>query len=199
MISLAPMDEMDQVVLQLVVQFVVGAVFGTVCAVLAPKRGRSAVGWFFMGFFFNCLGIIVLMLVPDLKLEAERNRRRNEEARRLREQLKKERQVADQRHEEVHGRLTVHDRALGVDTGTRALPATPPPLPSPGPAPAPAPEPEVWHFARGNERLGPVGATRLVRLFEEGSIDGGTLVWRPGMPQWQAFVDVAELRGGSRG
>lgn len=198
--ALVPMDEMDELVIQLIVQLTIGLVFGIVCAVLAPKRGRSAVGWFFFGFFFNCIGIIVLMLIPDLKVEAERNRRRLEEARRLREQLKKERQVSDQRHDAVQGRLTAHDRALGVDTAPAA-----PQLASPTPPPLPlmrkeaAPEPENWHFARGAERLGPVTASRLVQLFEEGSIDGSTLVWRSGMANWQPFLDVDELRGGGRG
>lgn len=195
--ALAPMDEMDELVLQLVIQLAVGLVFGIVCAVLAPKRGRSGVGWFFIGFFFTCVGIIVLMLIPDLKLEAERNRRRSEEARRLREQLKKERQVADERHEGMQGRLTAHDRALGMDTAPAApqlTAATPPPLPAPA-----ASEPEIWHFARGSSRLGPVTASRLVRLFEDGDIDGATLVWRAGMPDWKPFLDVAELRGGKRG
>ena len=200
MFAPAPLDEMDELVIQLVVQLALGLGFGIVCAVLAPKRGRSAVGWFFFGFFFNCLAIIVLMLIPDLKVEAERNRRRNEEARRLREQLKKERQVADQRHDAVQGRLTAHDRALAVDTGPAA-----PQLASPTPPPLPAArtvaaqEPEIWHFARGTERLGPVTTTRLVQLFEDGSIDGSTLVWRAGMANWQPYLDVDELRGGSRG
>ena len=70
MLALATMDEMDELVIQLIVQLTIGLVFGIVCAVLAPKRGRSAVGWFFFGFFFNCIGIIVLMLIPDLKVEA---------------------------------------------------------------------------------------------------------------------------------
>lgn len=187
---------MNELEIQFLTQLALGSIFGVICAVLANNRGRSPIGWFFIGLIFTCVGLIVLLVIPDLKVEAQRGRKRNEEARRLREQLKKERQVADQRHEGVQGRLTAHDRALGVDTGAAA-----PQLASPTPPPLPArravaaPESEVWHFARGTERIGPVTTSRLVRLFEEGDIDGATLVWREGMSDWKSFIDVKELRG----
>ena len=47
----------------IVAQLGVGAVFGLVCALIAPNRGRSGVGWFFIGFFIGCVGLIVLLLI----------------------------------------------------------------------------------------------------------------------------------------
>lgn len=163
-------------------------IFGVVCAVLAPGRGRSAVAWFFIGVATQCLGIILILLLPNLKVEEARQRRREEETRRLREMLQKDRQVADDRHRTHHSRLAVHDQALGVDTA--AAPqlgqGAPPPLPMP------AAEPE-WHFAIGKERLGPVTAARLRDLFLDQKVDGQTLVWRSGMADWVKLADVADL------
>ena len=51
-----------------------GAVFGLICAVIASGRGRNAVGWFFLGLIFNCIALIVLLLIPDLNDEADRDR-----------------------------------------------------------------------------------------------------------------------------
>jgi len=173
------------------------AVFGIVCAVMAPGRGRSAVGWFFIGVFTQCIGIILILLLPNLKVEEEKQRRRDEETRRLREQLKKERQVADERHDVHRTRLGVHDRALGVDTSSAEAPrltsSPPPPLP-PGAA---APE-TMWFFAQGREQVGPVPASRLRQLFTDGQVDGQTLVWREGMANWTPITDVVDLLGDGR-
>lgn len=170
-------------------------VFGIICAVMAPGRGRSAVGWFFIGVATQCLGIILLLLLPDLKLEEEKQRRRDEETRRLREQLKKERQVADERHDTHRTRLGVHDRALGVDTANAAPPllggTAPPPLPG-----MPPPPETMWFFAQGGQQFGPVPASRLRQLFVDQQLDGQALVWREGMAQWAPIGDVVHLLGG---
>jgi len=182
---------MNELELQLLIQGVAAVVFGAICAAMAPGRGRSAAGWFFLGFFFNCVALVILLVIPNLKLEQEKSRRRLEETRKLREQIKKERQVADERHVGHGQRLTVHDRALGVDTapGERALP---PPLPAPQ-------QPATWFYAVGTERRGPVTADELRQLWLDQQIPDSTLVWCDGMAQWQPIGAVADLLGGDRG
>src|SRR5687767_4831017 len=102
----------------ILIQLLIGAAVGTACALIAHARGRSAVGWFFIGMFGPCfIGLILVLVLPDLKIEQERQRRLADENRRLREKLKKDRMVADERHAELNRRLQVHDVALGVDTG----------------------------------------------------------------------------------
>ena len=77
------------------IQLISGALFGTICAILAHGRGRSAVGWFFLGFFFGCFALVLLLVLPDLRLQEEKERALRRENRLLREQLRKDRMVAD--------------------------------------------------------------------------------------------------------
>ena len=185
--------------MDIVVQLVIAAVFGTIVSILASQRGRSGVGWFFVGFFGGCLGLILVLVLPDLKVQQERERRLAAENRRLREQVRKDRMVADSRHEEVAKRLQVHDKALGVDTGARRE------LPSAPPAPAvvtpavvmPAGPPltqRQWWFVRDGARQGPVPFHELQVLWVAGAIDDASLVWSHGMPQWVPVNSIRALR-----
>ena len=187
-------DEVLPVIGALAIVAVMYGVFGLICAVVAPGRGRSAVAWFFIGFFTQCIGVILVFLLPDLKVEAEKQRRREEETRKLRELLKKERQVADHRHDSHRTRLGVHDRALGIDTSAAEDPALlsaeePPPLPPSLPPPA-APE---WFYASEGRQQGPVPAAKLRQLWIDGRIDDQALVWRDGMNDWAAITEVVDL------
>ena len=189
-------EELFTGIITLVALLAVYAVFGIVCAVVAPSRGRSAVAWLFIGVATQCLGIVLIFVLPNLKEEQEKQRRRDEETRRLREQLKKERQVADQRHDVVHGRLGAHDLALGLDSAA-ALPGpapTPPPSQSTPPQLAAGAEP-VWHFALGSEQLGPVAQSRLQQMWVNKEIGDDTLVWRQGMASWVRITEVVDLFG----
>lgn len=168
-------------------------VFGVICAAVAPGRGRSAVGWFFIGVFTQCIGVILIFLLPNLKLEEEKQRRRDEETRKLRELLKKERQVSDQRHDVHHGRIGAHDRALGVDTSSAESPqitggGAPPPLP----AELPAPDEAMWFYASDGKQQGPVRASRLQQFRLDLRVDDETMVWCEGMSDWMPLGEVAD-------
>ena len=138
-----------------------GLVFGIICAVIAPGRGRSALAWFFLGFFFSCLALIILLLLPNLNDIADQQRAADKELRRLREQVKKERQVADGRHEGNRSRIDAHDRALGMDTSgeepEQVEDAPPAHLPAPPPPPQPPPptgDQEVtWFFVEEGAQI----------------------------------------------
>ncbi len=192
-----PMNDEEFLILQLVIQLVVGGVFGIICAIMAPDRGRSGVGWFFIGFFLGCVGLIILLLIPNLKVEAAKQRKHEEETRRLREQLKKERQVADHRHEAHGQRLGVHDRALGVDTSPAELthePGVPPALPASASQPA-----RQWFYAVERQRQGPVSGDQLRSLWLDEQIPDSTMVWCDGMADWQPIGEVGDLLGGADG
>lgn len=173
---------------EIVINLGFGVVFGIVCAILASGRGRSPVGWFFLGLFFSCIALIMVLLLPDLKVEEERQRRHQLETRRLREQLAKERQVADQRHHQVERRLGAHDQALGLDTGEA------PQLGNAAPPP-PLPDGTMWFYARGKERMGPVSTETIRHLLQAKAIDAQTLVWCEGMPDWTAAGKTDVFRG----
>ncbi|MCU0867926.1 MAG: DUF4339 domain-containing protein [Planctomycetes bacterium] len=172
----------------LLIQFVICAVFGGICAAIASGRGRNIAGWFCLGFFLQCFGIILILVLPDLKVEEQRRQRHALETRRLREQLAKERQVADERHHHVERRLGAHDQALGLDTSRPpelANQAAPPALPNAG----------IWFYARGQERLGPVAAETIRHLLQANVLSPRSLVWREGMADWQPLADVDEFGG----
>lgn len=166
---------------------IVLALFGGICAFIAASRGRSPIAWFVIGFFFHCIGLILVLVLPDLKVQEEREKRQRMETRKLREQLAKERQVSDQRHNQVERRLGAHDEALGLDT------STPPELPNA--APEQLANTEQWFYARDNEQKGPVSAETIRHLLAAEAIDGDSLVWCEGMDDWTPARDVDRFRG----
>src|SRR5262245_17853388 len=183
----------------LAVQLVVMLALGIACALIANTRGRSPVGWFFVGFLAGCIGLILVLVLPDLKVQEERERRLADENRRLRERLRKDRMVADERHGEIARRLGAHDVALGVDTAggpIAALPTGEPRAPSPETPPNPA-SAELrgasWFWGHGTNRQGPVDFGALRGLWREGRLTTETLVWRKGMPQWTSVREVPLL------
>ena len=138
----------------LMFNLVIMVAFGAACAGIAHSRGRSAVGWFFIGVLAGCIGLIILLVLPNVKLEQERHDQLRRENRRLRERMRKERQVSDQRHAAVEHRLGVHDEAIGIDT-SRAEQQHLAPGGAPDPAPPPPPPPPPGPPRRGGGRGGP--------------------------------------------
>jgi hypothetical protein len=172
-------------------------VWGLICAAIANSRGRSAVGWFFIGFFF-CFAPVLLLVLPDLKVQEEQQKKLHRENRRLREQLKKDRSVADARHASAAERLTAHDRALGLDTA-------PPPLDGPEQdqplqlLPADLVGAQWYFLDQEREQQGPIALEDLAGHLHQGAIDGSTLVWTRSFDEWMALADVPGLEDELRG
>jgi hypothetical protein len=192
-IHLAAQDDVLPALAGILMVIGIYSVFGIICAVLAPGRGRSAVGWFFIGVATQCIGIILILLLPNLKAEEEKERRRAAETKRLREQLKKERQVADERHEAHRARIGTHDLALGIDTSEaenrlltneQAAAAGPPPLPGPE---------AVWYYAANGQQRGPVPQSQLLALLRDGGLDAQALAWTAGMTDWAPIARIPAL------
>jgi hypothetical protein len=188
--------------MEFAIQLTIMTVMGIICAVVAPTRGRSSVGWFFIGFFFSCLGLIVLLVIPDLKkLEAEKNRMLAEN-RRLREQVKLNREVADRRHEAVSSRLKAHDRALGVDTGQTAeaqltAEATPEAAPAPPVAEGrsdSAYAAKQWYFVDEAGTQGPVAFKVLRSVWKSGEFPAHYYVRSADMTEWSTIEKMPGLR-----
>ena len=177
-------------------------VFAFITGLIAHSRGRSAIGWAILGFLFQCFAIILLLVLPDLNLEEERREELKRENRRLSEQLKKERQVADARHAQTVSRLGAHDAVLGVDTSDedpRAIAAedgeAPPNLPATRAA-AEELRGKRWHYALDEESgtEGPVPFEELRDMWVRGVLADDALVWTKGMGDWTTIADHGALR-----
>ncbi len=72
---------------ELILSLIIGAGAGAITAAIASSKGRSGVGWFFVGFFLPCIGIIVAIAMSDLKEQEKQRQAMTNEQRRLQEQL----------------------------------------------------------------------------------------------------------------
>ena len=53
-----------------------------------------------------------------------------------------------------------------------------------------------WHYAdQQHQQQGPVDEAELVRLYHAGQVGLETLIWHPGLPQWQALGDFQAALG----
>ncbi len=52
----------------------------------------------------------------------------------------------------------------------------------------------MWHYAKDNEKHGPVSQEQLVGLMRSGALMDHELVWRDGMPEWLPVGAVIELQ-----
>jgi predicted Zn finger-like uncharacterized protein len=96
--------------------WMIAIILGIICAVLASYKGRSVVGWFFIGFLFGIFGLIVLLVISNLKEAKTKEEHVEMEQRRLREQLRQERLKTEQFRKYTQVRLDTHDRELDIDT-----------------------------------------------------------------------------------
>ena len=53
---------------------------------------------------------------------------------------------------------------------------------------------DLWHYAVGSERKGPVPRTTIAKLLASGEISAETYVWQPGMDNWVHLGDAAPLK-----
>jgi len=89
---------------------------GVICALIAHGKGRSPIGWFFIGFIAPLLGIILVFVLPDQKEVERRFNRLGKQNRLLRERLRQSKTATRKRLAGVNRRLTAHDRSLDMDT-----------------------------------------------------------------------------------
>ena len=176
------------------VPLIFNGLIGVVCALIAHSRGRSAIGWGLLGLIFSCFAMVVLLVIPDLEQERSRYQNLARENQRLRELVRKDRQVADARHGELTRRLQTHDRALGLDTARRdSLLADVSPVR--GQLTPPSPFATVdWYYVLDGEAKGPVRFADLRALGGAGVIHDRTLLWHDGLIEWTLLPEIPGLR-----
>ncbi len=180
-------------------QFLIMIAFGAVCSMIANGRGRSGLIWFFVGFIFTCFALIILLVLPNLELEEQKDVRHHQRHRRLQEELRQERMKNQAFRGHAKARMDIHDAALGVDTREQASP-TPVELPAPPPTPEipivegnPSELPaEGWFTAMpGRDAEGPHSIKNLVDLMNSGEVSKRTLVWNADHdPEWLPVKDT---------
>ena len=173
-------------------------VWGAVCAAIAHSKGRNAVGWFFVGFFLQCIGLIIILCLSNLNEENAKWAMQNEEQRRMREQLRQEQMKFEALRQHTSARLDVHDQELGIDTKASgpALPGAAPvstmqpsqlPYQPPGETtPIPTDASVEWYYVENKVQQGPVGIDMIRVKVSDGTIQRDTLVWNENMTKWEA-------------
>jgi hypothetical protein len=175
---------------------IIAAIFGAITAAIASSKGRNVVGWFFLGFFFSCIGLIIILCLSNLREEEARHQALELGQRRLREQLRQEQLQNEALRRHAVARLDLHDQQLGMDTRQGAPPlypagTLPPPLLGDGGGslgsefPPPGYPATQWHLCRRGERSGPFTYAELHRRAMHGTLGAEDLVWVEGMEQWQ--------------
>lgn len=166
-------------------------VFGAICALIASGRGRSGLAWFVLGLVFQCFALIALFVLPDVASEEAQHHDLATENRKLKEKLRKERQVAERRHAATQRRIDAHDRALQMDTGPMLGNDTPEALATP--EQREAFERALWFYLIEQNQQGPVAFAELRKVWRDGAIGPDTYVWREGMVDWQRVKQMREL------
>lgn len=185
---------------QLMINLVINLVFGAITAAIAHSKGRNVVGWFFLGFFFACIALIILLCISNLKEEQAKWSANEIEQRRLREQLRQEQLKNEALRQHTVARLDLHDQKLGMDTRSAApglslggptlrisplgtAPAVPPPgYPS-----------QNWYTNEDGEQQGPYTFALLNTRARQGTLSAETLVWAEGLPEWQPAGSIPHL------
>ena len=192
-----------------------GTIMGGAVAAIAHGKGRSPVGWFFVGFLLGIIGLVIVLVVSNVNQEKYLRARQDEENRRLREQLRQERIKHETLREYAMRRLDAHDGALGMDTRSlQALPTENAPnyLPyasvgagSPRPggegeetsplqaAPQP-PHSNAWYYEQNGETRGPVPPETIQSLLADGQLSSHSLLWADHLPDWRPAAVIPEFQ-----
>ena len=173
-------------------------VAGGICAAIADSKGRSAVAWFFIGIFFSCFAIIILLVLPNLKEQKAKEDRLEEENRRIREQVRQEQMRLDSFRDQTNNRLDRHDQVLQVDTSPRAQSPLGYGNNSGGPPALPNTSQDdqrpIWFYVKGSNQCGPVSLSALRALYAGGEVNADSFFWKSGMAEWLPGKNVPEIR-----
>jgi hypothetical protein len=178
---------------------IIKAICGAIAGVIAQKKGRSEVGWFFAGFIFDILGIIIIAVLSDLNEEDNYRNHMERENRRLREQLRQEQIKSEGFRGHVSSRLDAHDSALSIDTrqtpDPRALPDCEDrqPFQSILPNNCSNKEDQAWFYEKEGKEHGPISGADMCSLIISGVLSRSCLVWKEGFKDWMPLMRVPEL------
>jgi len=176
----------------------IAAICGVITCAIASHKGRSAVGWFFVGFFTGLIGLILILVLSNRRLEREQQMQVQSEQHRLREQLRQERMKNETFRRYALGRIDNHDQLLGTDT--RSLAALPGAQGDGSPSPQDVfvtpqndGEAAVWYYHLNGQTIGPTSLRQLKAMLQTRQLAPATLVWCEDLGQWTAANQVPNL------
>lgn len=193
------------------IMWIIALICAVIAGAIASSKGRSVVGWSICGFLIGLIGVIIIACQSNLKEQKAQVQRAERERRRLREQLRQERQKTETFRQHAVARLDAHDNHLGVDTrSTRALPGdSQDPLRALANANTQAHSPEalpagptnsligtLWYYASGSQAQGPVSEMEMHHLINSSTINSATMVWTEGYADWVRVDEVSAFGAG---
>lgn len=182
-------------------ELIICLIFGLITAAAAHAKGRNPIGYFLVGFFFPCFGLVLILCLSNLNEEKARIQAQEIQNRRLKEQLRQEQMKLEALRQHATARLDRHDEALGMNSrslggdfaDTDAI--APPPPPNPNQLSAEKANLVEWHYVVAGKPRGPVRRSDLLQELSKGYITNKTLVWNPAMKEWLELGQVPELSG----
>ncbi len=172
-------------------------IFGAICAAIASGKGRSALAWFFLGFFFPIIALIVVCCVSDLNEEKRYRSGQDRENRMLREKLLQEQMKLESLRQHAAHRLDEHDRLLQANTRNSAPPlmgnSLQPDIPQITNIDDDLADESVWYYAVGGKHCGPLTRKVMIQLIEVGNIQHDTLVWNERWAEWTMAGNTTEF------
>ncbi|MFT5031736.1 MAG: hypothetical protein ACI9VS_004206 [Candidatus Binatia bacterium] len=177
--------------------------FGALCAALAHSRGRTPVGWFFIGFFLSCIGLIIILVLPNVKEEEAKHAALDDANRSLRERLRQEQMKNEAFRQHAAQRLDAHDRQLDVDTRQTGdfigdsenqplqLGADDDGSAADDPIVDAAPD---WYFVENGGRVGPHSRAEMVQLIQNGRLVPATQVWCEDLEGWMPLSQTPHFQ-----
>lgn len=177
----------------LLIRLIIMCVFGGACAAIANSKGRSPVGWFFIGLLLGCIGLIIILCLSNENEVREKERIQEDMNRRLREQLRQEQMKIEALRAHTAARLDAHDSALGLNTRSAApaLAGTAPPMLAGGTTGAlpdasqPVDDGTAWYYADDHSvQHGPMSIIGLRGAITSQQVTRDTLIWHEGLSEW---------------
>jgi len=187
---------------EFLIQLIFMCVFGGACAAIANSKGRSPVGWFFIGLLLGCVGLIIILCLSNENEAREKERIQDDVNRRLREQLRQEQMKVEALRAHTAARLDAHDAALNMNTrpAAPALAGTAPPMLAGGTANALPDNSELvddgtaWYYADDQSvQHGPMSIVGLRSAINARQVAHDTLIWHEGLDQWTPAAQVDKL------
>jgi GYF domain 2 len=189
---------------ELAIRLIFMCIFGAACAGVAHSKGRNPWGWFFVGFLITCVGLIIILCLPNLNEQKALMQVQEDTNRRLREQLRQEQMKVEALRAHTAARLDAHDEVLGINTRS-AAPAlaggvAPPMLGNESPSvlmPAALTPPDdgtAWYYADDHsQQHGPMSIVGLRGAITSNIVRRDTLIWHEGLTDWTPAGQLKKL------